>query len=29
MISVLPKGLSVLEVCDVRTDLVPWMDRKL
>ena len=29
VISILPRGLCVLEARDVRTELVPWMDRQL
>ena len=27
-ISVLPRGLCVPEACDVRIELIPWMDRQ-
>ena len=29
VISILPRGLCVPETCDVRIELVPWMNRPL
>ena len=28
VISILPRGVCVPEACDVRIELIPWMDRR-